>query len=333
MSAPAARILRELDLQQPVIRRAFLDWVEQTAGRARVTEVERLIAAGQLGQLPALLGLDATSLAGIVESVRSAAVAGGMFEARHVRGLALGFDMRHREAERWLSRHAGRLVTEILADQRALIESTVTMSVEIGRGPRQAALDLVGRVERATGRRTGGIIGLTRQQGEYVISARRELATMDPHYFTRARRDRRFDRLVRKAMDGGKPLSAADIDRITGRYADRLLAYRGETIARTEALTGFSAGRDLVFAEAIADGRLNPRHVTKTWKTAQDGKVRDSHAALEGATVAVDAAFTAPTGSQMRYPGDTELGASAADTIQCRCTAAYTVDHLAALGG
>jgi hypothetical protein len=331
MSASAAQILRQIDLQEPRIRAAFLEWVATMVDSASLRQIETLIASGDLRGIAAALSLDAASMSGLVESVRSAALAGGLFETRSIKAVALTFDMRHREAEAWLSRHAGRLVTDILADQRELIRSAVTISTDMGRNPRQTALDLIGRVDRATGRRTGGIVGLTRQQGEYVLNARRELQDLSANYFSRTRRDRRFDSIVRRAIDDGKPLSSADIDRITGRYADRLLAYRGEVIARTEALTGLNAGRDLVFREAIADGRLRPDDVRKVWKTAKDAKVRDSHAALEGAKVGMDEAFTTPSGAQMRYPGDTELGAGPGETVQCRCVADYAVDFLGRL--
>ena len=89
----------------------------------------------------------------------------------------------------------------------------------------------------------GGIIGLTERQAGYVVNARRQLEELDAGYFERKLRDRRFDRTVAKAIREGKPLAQSDIDRIVGRYSDRLLFYRGETIARTEGLTALNAGR------------------------------------------------------------------------------------------
>jgi len=54
------------------------------------------------------------------------------------------------------------------------------------------------------------------------------------NYFTRTRRDKRFDGIVRQAMSCGQPVGQLYIDRMAGRYSDRLLALRGETIARSK---------------------------------------------------------------------------------------------------
>jgi len=58
---------------------------------------------------------------------------------------------------------------------------------------------------------------------------------------------------------------------------------------------------------------------TKTWYTAQDERVRASHAHLHGVTIPVDQPFEAMSGPMM-YPGDSSLGAGAADIVNCRCT-------------
>jgi len=61
---------------------------------------------------------------------------------------------------------------------------------------------------------------------------------------------------------------------------------------------------------------------TKTWWTANDERVRESHADLHGVTIPFADAFDAATGS-MLFPGDDSLGAGAADIVNCRCTLLY----------
>src|SRR5690606_12500372 len=133
------------------------------------------------------------------------------------------FSMRNPEAEAWLRDHSATLVTRIVDVQREAIRTALTEGLAQGQNPRQTALEVIGRVSRATNRREGGIIGLTPAQERYVSSARRELLSGDPgqlaNYLTRSRRDKRFDRTIASAIREGKPLPRDMVDRIAGRYS------------------------------------------------------------------------------------------------------------------
>ena len=210
------------------------------------------------------------------------------------------------------------------------MRSYITGAVAAGRAPGAVALEIVGRIDRTTGRRAGGIVGLTSQQSGYVLNMRAELS--DPgamaNYFTRQRRDKRFDGLVRAAMESGKPVSKADIDRIAGRYADRLLKLRGDTIARTESITALRAGQHEGYVQLVESGKVRADQVIRKWSSAKDIRTRHDHLAMDGTTIrGMFAQFTAPDGSLMDYPGDTSHGASARETINCRCTCVYSVDR------
>lgn len=160
-------------------------------------------------------------------------------------GAIIHFDMRNTAVENWLRDHGAELIKQVTDDQIAAIRLAIQKGIEAGRNPRNIALDIVGRIDRITGRRVGGIIGLTEQQAEFLANARAELESLNRAYFTRKLRDARFDSMIRRAIEKGEPLNATDIDRILARYSDRLLRLRGETIARSEALAAFNAGRDL----------------------------------------------------------------------------------------
>ncbi len=108
-----------------------------------------------------------------------------------------------------------------------MVREVVAAKVELAVNPRTTALDLVGRVNRATGQREGGFVGLTTKQAQWVLNAEAQLRNLDPAYFQRELRDKRFDRRIMKAIREGKPLSAADIATITARYRARLLDHRG----------------------------------------------------------------------------------------------------------
>lgn len=346
------RLLRHIESLEPSIRDEFLRAVRGIRAEAPVALIAELLEAGQVDAAATALGINAARFAELTEQVRNAYLAGGRYGAatmpvlrmdptmivaggytpatRQAR-LSARFDMRNPRAEAWLAEHSSRLVREIVADQRNLIRLALTAGMEAGRNPRQTALDIVGRV--VGGRRQGGMIGLTTAQGEWVNNARRALASGNPaqmaEYFSRTRRDKRLDGIVRRAIAAGQPVSEADIEKIVGRYSDRLLALRGEMIARTESITAFASGRDEAVVQAVEAGGAKPENVRKVWRATMDSRTRDAHAELNGTEVGLNEAFQSPTGARLLHPGDSSQGAGPADVIGCRCIVEYVVDHLA----
>ena len=217
-----------------------------------------------------------------------------------------------------------------MEDQKAAIRVVIEEGIAAGRGPRQTALDIVGRVG-ASGVREGGIVGLNEPQTRAWLRAGEELDNLDGAYFTRKLRDKRFDRLVSKAIKDGKPLSKADRDRILARYSDRLLKLRGDTIARTETIASFNAGREQGMRQLIDDGSVDAGAVTKVWDATLDSRTRTGHAAMEAQQRSLDEPFTTPAGHRLRFPGDTGLGAPASETVSCRCILRFSLDFMRGL--
>jgi SPP1 gp7 family putative phage head morphogenesis protein len=92
--------------------------------------------------------------------------------------------------------------------------------------------------------------------------------------------------------------------------------WRAATIARTETHNAAMAGLD----ETLQYKNIPIK--TKTWWSAHDKRVRPTHRAVHGTTIAMADVFTVGD-SQMRRPGDDSLGASAQERINCRCTVLY----------
>lgn len=81
--------------------------------------------------------------------------------------------------------------------------------------------------------------------------------------------------------------------------------------------------------EANAIGNLAVLHAAhsagktrKRWKTFGDSRVRSTHREAAGQTVPINEPFIVG-GSQLMFPCDTSLGASAAEVVNCRCTVQY----------
>lgn len=265
-------------------------------------------------------------------SARPSAIASQSAQAlrNHVTGSRrrVEFDMTARGAEISLGAHIEKLRREIQQDQRNSVSTTVGAGLLAGRSPRQIALDLAGRISKETGRRSGGTVGLPGNFAGFVAESRVQLLSGDPvqlrKYLTRTRRDKRFDATVRKAIKERKPIDAELVDRMAGRYADRLLQTHARMIAHTQALESFSAGRDRVYAQLVEKG-LPIQAISKSWHTRRDEDVRHSHRDMEGQTRPMGQPFTANSGAQLQYPGDMSLGAGWDETANCRCHARYEI--------
>jgi F like protein len=121
------------------------------------------------------------------------------------------------------------------------------------------------------------------------------------------------DRVMAGFRDGwGVEKIAADL---IANVVD-IARWRAATIARTETHNAAMAGLD----ETLQYKNIPIK--TKTWWSAHDKRVRPTHRAVHGTTIAMSETFTVGE-SQMRRPGDDSLGASAQEIINCRCTVLY----------
>lgn len=323
------------DKLTPVLRRAFLADMRRRVERVKLRDLEDAIRANSAERLLRVLAIRPADMANTLEQVRQAYLLAGAAEAASIivptTRAEFEFDIRDTAAEQWLRQQSSQFVTRISNEARESVRVALEGGMRRGDNPRTTALDIAGRLD-ANGRRAGGVVRLTREQSAWVSNARDELRSGDPErmarYLQRKRRDARFDGVVRKAIAAGKPVSAADAARLTARYSDRLLQLRGENIARTETLQTLNAGRDAPYAQAVARGEIRPQSIEGTWRSAGDGRVRDSHRAMNGQKRGFNEPFTTPSGAQMLRPGDASLGAPVEEIVNCRCVKQNKVDFL-----
>jgi len=323
----------------PDVRKAFIASIRDVSETAMLGAIIDAIREGDLEKAFRATGLSPAAMRPVTSMIESAFEKGGVTVSNALPNInssagptIFRFDVRNSRAEAWLRDQSSGLVTRITEQTRTNIQTIVQAGMRDGRNPRNVALDIIGRVDPATGRRTGGIVGLTDAQAKWVANARRELSGVpDAAYFTRERRDRRFDKIVQRAINDGKPLDAGKVDALIGKYSDNLLQLRGETIARTEMLQALAKSQDEAIRQAIDTGTVNPQHVTKKWDATGDKRTRASHAAMDGQSVKMDEAFTTPDGAKLLIPGDSSLGAPASEIINCRCRVDYDIDFLAGL--
>jgi hypothetical protein len=101
------------------------------------------------------------------------------------------------------------------------------------------------------------------------------------------------------------------------------VGWRATMLARTDLIGLSNGGNDYAarqLNEAAKEAGERPPIQSKTWLTARDARVRDTHQSADGQTVPMNQPFTVG-GEQLQYPGDP--AGSNAETINCRCTTLY----------
>ena len=327
----------QLDTWSPRLRKAFLDALYIIKDAAQIDIIAEMLLRHDIDGAIKAVGLDPLAFSGFETAIAETFAAGGNFEAARIPAvrepsghvLKVLFDIRNPSAEAWLKDYSSQAVVEIVDDQRKGIRAFLTDGMSKGLNPKTVALDLVGRVSPVTGKREGGIVGLTSQQEEWSRNYAAELAKSNPNALTRNLRDKRFDAAVNRAIASGQPIPAGTQTKMVTAYRNRALRYRAETIGRTEALTSLHQGSHTAMLQGIAKGQVKVENVSKIWRSAHDDRVRDTHRALNGMKVKFSADFVSPSGARLAYPGDPS--APAAERIACRCWCEYRVNHFAGL--
>lgn len=309
------------------VAEAFAASINELKSGVEVQRLRAAIAQGNLAAAMDALHLDRSAYAALELALVSAFAAGGngavqSMAARH--SIGFRFDPGNQRAAPIIREYAARLITGLLDEERQRAREIIADGMARGASPRRVALNLVGRINRATGRREGGVIGLSGPQRDYLRLARAELTGRDAaalrNYLGRALRDRRFDKTVLKAIEKGRAIAPKTVENMLARYSARMLAWRGEVIGRTEGIPAVRAAKREAYQQLVDAGRVSQADIEHIWHTITDGRERDTHGAMNGQIVqGLDQPFTSPSGAQMRYPGDRSLGAPIEEIVVCRC--------------
>lgn len=342
---PKTRAQQQLyaELQQRygrALAEAFFRAVDDLRAGIELQRVSVAIENGDIDAALEALHIDPAAYAELSEITRQAYLESGRAAVQELpkrapdgTALVVRFDGSNPEAERWLSTSSSTLVTRITEDQRQVVRDRLLLGMQKGQSPRVVALDIVGRINRASGKREGGILGLSSVQAQYVDTARDELASDDPavlgHFLTRARRDRRFDRSITKALREEKALAPDIARKALAGYERRLLQLRGEMIGKVEVFNALAEAKDRAYWQAVEDGKIAADTVTIRWRHLSNEHPRLDHVAMNGKTIKMGERFVLPDGTLMRFPHDPS--ASAKHNAGCHCQGDYRVNWLATI--
>lgn len=302
------RFLAEIRKLEPGLRKAFVEAVGDIRNSANLELVVQALERGDVEGAVRALNSNVPFYARVQAKVRELfGVSGAYIEATLPKrnpvtreALVFRFEGEHPRAQEYIQRQAGALIQNLEDEKLNAVRNVLSEGLAEGRNPRSVALDLVGRVSKVTGRRTGGSIGLTGGEADRVIAYRGKLESED--------RD------------------PAQINRMVVKRQNRLLRLRGERIARTETLKAMNAGKLESYRQMVDQGLVRADQLEKVWDATLDGRVRNSHAWMNDQRVGLEEPFTSPRGALLMHPGDTSLGAPAREVVQCRCFMRVDID-------
>lgn len=328
-----------IDTFAPQIRAAFMAAIADVVDNTIINEVIKAIQNGDPAQAFRALGMSDASMLPITKAIEEAFETGGVMTGatfpkylNTFSGKAVfRFNVRNSRAEAFLRDKSSSLITSITEDARVNVQTVLQAGMREGVNPRTVALDIVGRIDQQTGKRVGGIIGLSQNQVGWVESTRNKLVNLDSSYFKMGLRDKRFDGMVEKAIRTGTPLPKETVDKLVLRYKTKALKWRGDNIGRTEAMQALNAAEYEATLQAVESGATTESAVQREWDDAGDTRVRYTHHKMNKQRVGLHEPFVSPSGARMMHPGDTSLGAGADEVAGCRCRVRTVIDWSADL--
>ena len=306
------RVQRRATALTPELSRAYLRAIETLKGRLRTQQVEQWIAAGAVEAVihSALseANLDAAfaPFRGAMQMVTRDAVAyfGRDIPGVKRAGVTVLFDTLNPN----VITAVRALDTSMMRDLKDSVRETVRAAIE------QGLKDGVG--PRTTARGLRDVLGLSPTQRDAVQRYEAALRggpreSVLQGALDKLLRDRRFDKTVAAAKEGGYSLTEKQITTMTDAYRRRMVAFNAETNARTATLDALKLGQRLSWDDARAKGVLDGLTMMRTYKGVLDDRERPEHLALEGETVPADQ----PYSSGQMYAGEGDWN--------CRCIDIY----------
>lgn len=176
----------------------------------------------------------------------------------------LRFDTDNPRIKRYLDTRTASMVTNIETEAKEVIRSAVTRSFDKALTPSQVA----GRIK--------GSIGILPRHELALEGYRNGLETQG--------------------------ISPDRIESLSDRYADRLLDYRANMIARTETKFAQNYGQLFVWQQGAAEGYIDRNSSQKVWVV--DGDPCEVCEPMDGESVGLDEVWILPDGTSAMVPTD-----------------------------
>ena len=258
------------DAVEARLRQAYITAVGNINADLNITNLTRAIWNRSISQAVDLIDMnvlqeDLTDAS--LDLLRDAMTQAGQGSMELLPGYVAGynFNMLNPRAVDWLSVNSATLVTGVTDNTIDAIRHILRRSFVDGIPPRDAAT-LIKQV-----------VGLLPKHATAVYNYRQELIA-----------------------NGTQPMR---LERLTSKYADRLLTYRAEMIARTETIRAASMGQHEGWRQAVEDGLLDEKRVRRRWIVTLDDRLSKHRCApMRGQERKLEEEFTTGLGKKVLTP-------------------------------
>lgn len=320
---------------EPTMQRAFLTAISDIHGNL---DWQALNVALQQGNIDAAVSAmriesgaflsmwqaaDAAYIAGATETVATLGISGVPAST------GIRFDMTNPRAEAYLATASSQMVQQVTEDTQQAIREAIQRGYTAGRGPRDIATDVAGRVEG--GRRTGGVVGLDAQrayrldmitQGMKTPEGVRDLVIVhhDGTLGLRYKTNKATEARILAAYRKGEAVPLAGQRTSVDQFRNALLKHRADTIAQLETAQAVMAGRAEEWRQVCEKLGRSENDVQKTWQHGSGGTdPRPHHVQMNNQSVrGLDTPFVFSNGASFSYAHAPDAPIS--ETARCTCS-------------
>ncbi len=346
-------------------QRAFLQAYQNIGINVAMRDLEKAIKAKNTAQILSILNITPETFDGLANEISKAVIAGGNIAiARIPKGQRLpngnraniGFTGRQPEAQRIITNRINTLIVDITKTQEQSIRTILGNATELSQSPHKTALELVGRLNKKTGLREGGVVGLTNKDTITTQKYARafengDVATIRQYAglkidgtdleggALKSSNKTINTKIKRQVIAYNKATTEAGRQAVLKEFRNlgeeavkvltrNLLRTRGITISATESIGAIGEGRYAGYKKIIDAGIVKKDTIERKWDATGDSKVRASHVAMDGQIRGIDGVFRTPNGALLQFPRDRSLGAPASEIIRCRCYDNVKIDFI-----
>ena len=240
-------------------------------------------------------------------------------------------------AQEWIAENVAGRVVGFSQEQAEVARRVIEAGYAQGQGPRNIAVDLVGRATGGTARE-GGVLGLDGPRAARLQAVTEGMRTAegvralviehaDGTLSVRYQVNTATEQRILKAYKAGKAVPDAERAISERQYRNALLKARADTVAETETANAVMSARMEEWRQLVESQGLDPMAVKKTWQHRRGASIyhRPDHLAKSGKSVqGLFTPFVFPDGAQLQYPHDPKGGAR--HVIRCGCDCIYELD-------